>query len=306
MFRLSVRTPGKPERIFQTDDGHISIGRGSSNLLTIENPHISTQHARIDVSTGGANLVDSGSTNGTMIQRGGQKIAVHAGSKGTPLKVGDIVVLGDSAAPVSLVIIDDATGASTHPVSDPPTTAVSEAPVVASTVGQVVARRSAELFGVLPNTDNRPKTAQALFDFACAIAGRNLPTVIDCAVVALQTVCPAVSHVFVGIGRDAKGQFKQVNSFPRSAADMQPNRVLVAKATMSGEAWLVERAVFAVGEKHIEVPNAICVPIVLGEQDVGAVLVDNRGNTLPLTENDLALVAALTHLLGTAVTALGD
>jgi len=83
----------------------VTIGRKEANDLVLPVAHISSQHARIQRAGGAYVLSDLGSTNGSMVIRGEERILL--GPKGRPevtLQEGDLLVLGDIDAAIRLQV----------------------------------------------------------------------------------------------------------------------------------------------------------------------------------------------------------
>jgi pSer/pThr/pTyr-binding forkhead associated (FHA) protein len=310
LLRLTIQVPGLPERVYETTERRVSIGRGSTNLLMVDNPHVSTHHARVELSSRGALFVDMGSTNGSMVQRGSKKIPVAAGGAGIMVEVGDVLVLGDSAAPVTIVVLDDATGGATHPMSDPPSTAISAVPVDPSAGGVIKARRPVASFATLPAViQERHQAAQAFFDLASVMNGDQLTPVLEAAAAAVFNLCPVLTHLFVEV-RDVPEEgevrtFHWVRGQGEDQGGWRPNRVLVARTGIAREAWLVvHTALERVGGENtapMSLPSAICVPLLKQDDPLGVLHLDNRASSEAIDEGDLAIVSAIGHLLSIAI-----
>ncbi|MDO3638129.1 FHA domain-containing protein [Mycolicibacterium arseniciresistens] len=115
------------------DDGPVTIGRIPPARILVNDPRISSKHARIDALSGHWVLTDLGSTNGTYVD--GHRIGVTAITDGMTVHLGNA-----DGIPVSFTSIADA-----DPVDDPeddPVDAVDERLLRA---GQAVAERRREL-----------------------------------------------------------------------------------------------------------------------------------------------------------------
>jgi pSer/pThr/pTyr-binding forkhead associated (FHA) protein len=75
----------------------ISLGRSADNNVVIDDPLVSRQHARIGYQNGQYVLVDSGSSNGTMVN--GNKVQTEVLIPGAVIKVGDSELLYQGPAP---------------------------------------------------------------------------------------------------------------------------------------------------------------------------------------------------------------
>jgi Nif-specific regulatory protein len=112
VLTLTQESPSSdPEERSRTFAGEtISIGRIEGNDLILPMSHISSRHAVIRYRGGAYFLADLGSTNGSMVVRGEERLML--GPKGRPevaLLGGDLLVLGDIDDPVQLrVTLDEA------------------------------------------------------------------------------------------------------------------------------------------------------------------------------------------------------
>jgi predicted component of type VI protein secretion system len=88
-FRFVMRSGPAVGRAFPLEGNEISIGRDTSNKISINDAEISRKHARLLWRDEGYVLEDFGSTNGSFVN--GQRL-----SGSIPLKVGDLVALGEN------------------------------------------------------------------------------------------------------------------------------------------------------------------------------------------------------------------
>jgi predicted component of type VI protein secretion system len=88
-FRFVMRSGPTVGRAFPLEGNEISIGRDTSNKISINDAEISRKHARLLWRDEGYVLEDFGSTNGSFVN--GQRL-----SGSIPLKVGDLVALGEN------------------------------------------------------------------------------------------------------------------------------------------------------------------------------------------------------------------
>lgn len=69
MIRISITEQGKPPRLVTFDKPQVTIGRASTNDLSLGGPGVSGSHCRISRTAGGMQIEDLGSTNGTYVNR---------------------------------------------------------------------------------------------------------------------------------------------------------------------------------------------------------------------------------------------
>jgi len=305
VLRIAVRIPNTPERVHESSEPRVTIGRSPGNSLMLDNPHVSSHHARIDARREGVSFTDLGSTNGSMVQRGSQKIPVAAGGAPVRIEVGDVLVLGDSSAPVTLVLLDDSLGGATHPVTEPLITAISEAPVDPNTSGAVAARASIDLGSSLPKALlDQPRATQVVVDVAQAAIAADVEALLETVAQGVFALCAAASHVYLSLSpRLEQGRervFTQQRVRVRDEVIGRPSRVLIARTIMAREAWLVTNAYLEPEPGAVEpvrVPSTMCVPLLTDERVQGVLLVDARSERATLSENDLAIAVVLARLL---------
>ena len=83
----------------------ISLGRQPDNDVVLADPRISGHHGRLFRAGEGYAYEDSGSRNGSLIERGGERVVVE-GHAGEDVATGDRLLLGDLVSPV-VITIDD-------------------------------------------------------------------------------------------------------------------------------------------------------------------------------------------------------
>jgi GAF domain-containing protein len=230
---------------------------------------------------------------------------VAAGGAPGRIEVGDVIVLGDSSAPVTLVLLDDTIGGGNHAVSEPLVTAISEAPVDPNASGAVKARASIDLGPTLPQALlGNPRAVQVVTDVALAFAGADLGTVVDAVARGFFELCPAASHIYISLSPRLEPVRELVFARQRKPVggegDGRPSRVLIARTIMAREAWLVTNSYLeaepGVG-KPVRVPSALCVPLLTEEQAQGIIQVDARAEGADLTADDLSVAVVLARLL---------
>lgn len=96
-YQLIMRTGPTPGAVFALEGDQLTIGRDSSNEITINDAEVSRRHARLTFQGGKFVLEDLGSTNGTFVN--GQRLA---GPR--VLKAGEVVSFGEQ-----IVLVFEAT-----------------------------------------------------------------------------------------------------------------------------------------------------------------------------------------------------
>ncbi len=103
MIVLEILKGTSSRRVYESTRTPLTIGRSSSNDVVLSEYHLSGEHARITRS--GSSLVfhDLKSTNGSVIERQGHRLAVDRSNKWEcALRNGDVLSLGDPSDPVRI------------------------------------------------------------------------------------------------------------------------------------------------------------------------------------------------------------
>jgi len=87
-YQLTMRSGPNPGTVYALDSDQISIGRDSSNSISVNDAEVSRHHARLNFQGGKYVLDDLGSTNGTFVN--GQRLT---GPR--VLKSGEVISLGE-------------------------------------------------------------------------------------------------------------------------------------------------------------------------------------------------------------------
>jgi pSer/pThr/pTyr-binding forkhead associated (FHA) protein len=90
-YQLVMRTGPESDRVFELQLGVLTIGRDSSNEITINDSEVSRKHARLTAQAGGYILEDLGSTNGTFVN-GQRLLGPHL------LRAGELILLGENVS----------------------------------------------------------------------------------------------------------------------------------------------------------------------------------------------------------------
>ncbi len=95
MARLTIEvlTGSSGGRVIELDSALVRIGRAPGNELTLDDLHVSGEHARVTLGDG-AELEDRGSTNGTWVTRGDERHSLNGERRTLSLATGDVIELG--------------------------------------------------------------------------------------------------------------------------------------------------------------------------------------------------------------------
>jgi len=133
-YQLTMRSGPNPGTVYALDTDQISIGRDSTNEITVNDAEVSRRHSRLTFQGGKYVLEDMGSTNGTYVN--GQRLT---GPR--VLKSGEVISLGEQIVFVYEAVDSDpgATMVSSRNVAGPPRPVATPPPPPQAYAGQVPA-----------------------------------------------------------------------------------------------------------------------------------------------------------------------
>ncbi|MBX3056306.1 MAG: FHA domain-containing protein [Anaerolineae bacterium] len=126
-FQLVIRKGPQVGQVFHLDAHSLIIGRDPMSDITINDPEISRQHARLTLTEEGFQIEDLGSTNGTFVN--GQRL----GSEPFDLQPGQAINMGSGVRLVYEIAGTSESDVATMADEVPPWAAVSPAPPLAAT-----------------------------------------------------------------------------------------------------------------------------------------------------------------------------
>jgi len=281
---LTSESGGASQPIFRFQSRNISVGRKEGNDVVLPVGHISSRHANIKRRGGSYVLSDLGSTNGSAVERGEQRLIL--GPKGQPeiaLQAGDLLLLGDIDDPVRLrvslpeVELDGV-----------------ENTIVATRVRKATAEISRQLSGdqtALPVLFSLVAEVNALSE-----RDQILPRVADAALEAL----PGAVDVLVVI-RDVSSGALAVSAEAHQGVGIcrVPDQKICEQVLRDQEAVLFGQHDASVMPAHTliskGVGSGIAAPLWQDQQVLGVLQVNCEPGRMELTERHLDLAAVLAH-----------
>ena len=109
MIRLEVLEGHTPGRVYELAGDVCVIGRAPDGEVVLEDTHVSGRHARVVIGLHEATLEDLGSTNGTALLRGDERIDLSEPGEAVALTSGDVIELGrdDEICRLAVDVPDD-------------------------------------------------------------------------------------------------------------------------------------------------------------------------------------------------------
>lgn len=292
MIRLFVRTGEHRGQSFEYQEGPVRLGRAPSNQVALTDRHLSAEHALISSDGESFYFQDTRSTNGSRVQRGERVLPAGPADPPIVLEDGDLLMLGDPASPVQLQ------------VSLPNAAPTEER-------GQVVAvKRLAELHQIEAALAQEPARLSALFRVSRAL-GRvsDFEDVLEALSGAVFELLPSATHVIVALTdeNDARRVVPVLTRRRDRAAVGEPiaiSRTVLNRVIKDRAALQVADAVQEIGSKSIygaQILSSLGVPLLVGEELRGAVIVDNRDAPGMFVERDLEVLTVLAGQAGLAI-----
>ncbi|MEZ4360686.1 MAG: sigma 54-interacting transcriptional regulator [Kofleriaceae bacterium] len=103
MIALEILQGTSSREVYESTQDPMTIGRSASNDVALSDYHLSGEHALVSRSDAGYRFRDLKSTNGSVIERGAQRLTVgRACNWERELEDGDVLLLGDPSAPVRI------------------------------------------------------------------------------------------------------------------------------------------------------------------------------------------------------------
>lgn len=136
-YQITLRSGPNPGAVFALEGEQFSIGRDSTNEITINDAEVSRRHARLTFQGGKFVIEDLGSTNGTYVN--GQRLTGQR-----VLKSGEVIALGEQIELVYEAVEADpgATMVSSRKAAAPRPPAAAPPPAPPAYAGQVPASSS--------------------------------------------------------------------------------------------------------------------------------------------------------------------
>ncbi len=309
MIQLEVTEGKSPGRVVKLTRDVSFIGRAPANEVVLDDDHVSGRHARIVQGLDGATIEDLGSTNGTAVLRGEQRLVLSNVGDAVELQAGDIIELGHDDEICRLAVSLHEDDHSAHLVS----------------VKQVDDEVGATAF------EDDPITMRALYDVQSKI-GRagDLDRVLHAIADAVFELVAHASHVTIVL-QEGDQAAESTPSKKRKAAvrSYLPVLTRVRPEEQGGPASetteqfvpitrgvyrkvLKERAAVLAADAPKEVAatpsimaasvrSTIAVPLWRGEEILGVIQVDNRDAPGMLKPKDLDVVLVVAEQASLAV-----
>ncbi|HEX4340954.1 MAG TPA: sigma 54-interacting transcriptional regulator [Polyangiaceae bacterium] len=298
-LRLEVIHRGRTLSVLEPDGDVVHIGRGRSgqvlsgdNDITIDDPVVMPEHARVVLRDEAVLLEDPGGAGGVTVRRGAARFAVHTGSPHV-LASGDVIELGadsDAAAPVQIRVECEAETEAPRVFETRPLAKLAGGNAVSAKADPVL-RTLSELQRAVGSADDMAGVLRAVADAALILVPR-------------ATHATLVLREELGSGPDESPLVPVLTRVrgPDGAGMTPTTPVRVARSVF--RKVVRERAAVLVadatsGELSSEslqgasIQSTIGVPLWRKEDIIGVLQIDNRAAPAMFTSGDVDAVAVL-------------
>jgi Nif-specific regulatory protein len=302
---LEIVNGSSPRALYELRDALVTIGRAASNTVVITDYHLSGEHAQIARENESYVYRDLRSTNGSALERKGQRTAIDQTRRfEMGLEHGDLLLLGDARNPVSIRV---------------------RIPALLRTPGdsgksddlgdRLIASRSiVDLPAVTDALEHDPAGALAIYKTLQRLAGRlDQSATLDAAVEATFELLPRATHVAILLrAQDDKDRFVLTMSRERlpggktrdlrqSHGDgpdpVRASRTILRRVLSDRAALLTANAKEEMSSSESilggQILSMIAIPLWRGDEIIGLIQADNRNSAGMFDESDLEMALLL-------------
>jgi transcriptional regulator with GAF, ATPase, and Fis domain len=325
---LEILKGTSSRRVHESSKLPVTIGRSSTNDVVLTDYHLSGEHAQLTRGPGGLVFRDLKSTNGSVIERGGERLAVDRACRWErPILDGDVLSLGDPANPVRIGVkvsqssqrsaIASAIGSvvsALHPASTAPgVRAASESDDESDEQlsNRLIASRSiVDLPAVTSAIEHDPADALRIYKALQPLQARlDQSSVLEAAIEATFALLPRATHAAVLLRSDSdRDRFVLAISRERArgrgkpADGSVPDPVRASRAVL--RRVLSDRAAVLTANAQEELSSSesiiggqilsmLAVPLWRGDDIIGLIQADNRHSAGMFAEEDLEVALIL-------------
>ncbi len=279
MLRVSVVEGRDKGRMVVCTEGVLRLGSAAGNDLMLTDPFVSGRHGELALVGTRWIYRDLGSTNGSAIERAGEREAVPPGEAGKEIADGDVLRVGQSALQLQLLDVP--------PVEVPDT--------------QVLASRSRGDIGASMAQAQRMSGLSVGVQPAGEIGVAFDPeAMLDAILEAALNAFPAGTHAIILLADrktlQPKRQIARVRGQVGRCQEELPISMSIARRVLEEGHSLLFQDVpkeFKDSESVVAaaITSSICAPLWTGEETVGLIQVEARGRRGRFTEGDLEQLA---------------
>ncbi|UCC69067.1 MAG: GAF domain-containing protein [Armatimonadota bacterium] len=276
MLRLTVLEGPDKGKLIEFSEHTLSLGSAPDSYLQLSDPYVSHHHGQITLAGDRWTYRDLGSTNGSVVEKDGNRTELEPGGPGAHLASGDLILIGQTVLRIEVV--------------EEPQPAIPEHTVVAArTLGDLTASRQQQL----ESPDDLSVGYQLEQGISLAFDPEEM---LDAVLDSVLTAFPAATHVILLLvdkkTLQPRRQVARVRGEEGRVEEELPVSMSVANRVLrEGRSLLFQdvpaefqdsKSVLAAG-----IRSSLCAPLWTGEETVGLIQVESRGGRAGFSERDL-------------------
>jgi signal transduction histidine kinase len=275
MLRVTVLEGREKGEVFVSREASVGIGTAVDNEVQLSDSFVSRHHGKLVLDAGRWTYQDLGSSNGSAIDRSGERVILGRDSQPVAMAPGDLLLVGESVLRFE--------------VAEPTPLQPQQTAIAARSLADLAASAQYQLAsaGGMSSAYQIERQIGLTFD-----PERMLDAILDC----LLANFPAATHVIIllvdkATGRARRQIAKVRGEAGRAAQDLPVSMSVANHVLREGESllFLDVPAQFADSSSAAAagITSTMCAPLWTGEETVGLIQVDNRGGSGRFTEADL-------------------
>jgi signal transduction histidine kinase len=299
MLRLTVVEGAEAGRVYPSSATSVGIGSAPDNEVHLDDHFVSRHHGRLLRVAHGWVYRDLGSTNGSIIERAGGRIALDASHSESDLQPGDLLLLGRSVLRFELME-QPAIGQAE------PTEAWPDHTLVASReIADLEANRERQL----SDLDALSEAYRLERQLGLAAEPEQM---LDAILEAMLTAFPSATHAILLLmdkktGRPRRQVARVRGEEGRAKEEIPVSMSVASRVLTEGRSLLfldVPRE-FANSQSAAAagISSSLCAPLWTGEETVGLAQVESRHGTARFSESDLDRLSLFANRAALAIVA---
>lgn len=276
MLRLHVLAGVDRGQVYVCPEGTVGIGLAPENEIALSDPFVSRRHGQIALVDGNWRYRDLGSTNGSMIERGGRTLSSARADPDIALESGDLILVGRSVLRLEVAEAGDA--------QMPPRTLIASRSF--SDIGASKERHLASL-------EDLTLAYQWEQEIGVAFEPEKM---VDAVLRGMLGAFPAATDVvLVLVDKETHRPRRQVARVRAEegciAEDLPVSMSVVNRVLREGTSMLFGDvpSEFEDSESAAKagISSSLCSPLWTGEETIGVIQVESREGKVAFTERDL-------------------
>jgi len=271
----------------------VSLGASSDNALQLTDPFISRHHGKFSRSADRWTYTDLGSTNGSAVKRGDERIEVNPSASPVEVSVGDCILVGESIIEIELAKpqIEDA----------------------APTQTIIASRTRNDLASSRMRQRESIEDLAASYDLEQSISLAFEPEdMLDAILEAILDAFPGATHAIILLVDKTTLQSRRQIARVRGEERRHEGELVISSSVANrvlheGRSMLFKDlpAEFEGAQSVIStgLTSSLCAPLWTGEETVGLIQVENRGGKGDFTERDVDRLSLFANRAALAIVA---